>query len=140
MSILDFLFRKKNAQDSARTADKKSCKALLEDKETQDSTRTLIEKSCEVLTAYKEFPNRVCFDVPETPYLAHIIIDKDSVHEGDQWYLRVGVTEQSSDKMFSCFLNHWSRENFFAELNSDKTKAEIFDTIKNMCIRADKDD
>lgn len=122
MSILDFLFRK-NKQD-----------------DTEDSTRTLIEKSCEVLTEYKEFPNRVCFDVPNKPYLAHIIIEKDPVHEGDQWYLRVGVTEETSDKMFSCFLNHYPREKFFAQLNSASTKAEIFDTIKDLCIRADKDD
>ena len=139
MSILDFLFRKRN-QDSTQTAAENSCKFLLEDKDAQDSTRTLIEKSCEVLTGYNQFPNRACFDVPNTPYLAHIIIEKDSVHEGDQWYLRVGVTEQSSDKMFSCFLNHYPREKFFAQLNSESTKAEILNTIKDMCIRADKED
>ena len=138
MGILDFLFRK-NKQDVAQTAAEKSCKSLLEGEDAQD-TRTLIEKCCEVLTEYKQFPNRACFDVPNTPYLAHIVIEKDSVHEGDQWYLRVGVMEQASDKMFSCFLNHWSREKFFAALNSAQTKAEIFDTIKDMCIRANKDD
>lgn len=108
--------------------------------DTDDIIRHLIEKSCNILIEKKQFPFRMYFDVPRSNYLAHIIITKDLIHEGDQWYLQVGVMEQDSDKMFSLFLNHYPREQLLDELASEKTKVDIFDAIKELCIRADQED
>ena len=103
-------------------------------------TRNLIKKACNALIEKDTFPFRVYFDVPRSPYLAHIIITKDQIHEGDQWYLQVGVTEQGYDKMFSYFLNHYPREQLLNELNSAQTKASILGMIKELCARAAQDD
>ena len=110
-----------------------------EDLKPDDLTRKLIEKACKVLIEDKKFPANVCFDIPNSSYLAHVIITKDLIHE-DEWRLQVGVMEQDSDKMFSCFLNHCPKEKLLEELNSEQTKVVIFDTIKKMCIRAGQDD
>lgn len=108
-------------------------------RKTDDLTRILIEKSCKVLIEDKNFPSHVYFDVPRSNYIAHISFTKDLVHE-DEWRLQVGVTEKSSDKMFSCFLNHYTKEKLLEELNSEHTRNLILNTIKKMCIRADQED
>ena len=108
-------------------------------KKPDDLTRKLIEKACKVLIEQGNLPAHVCFDVPRSSLLAHIIITKDLIHE-DEWRLQVGVMEQDSDKMFSCLLNHYPKEKLLEELNSEQTKVSIFDTIKELCIRAGQED
>ena len=108
-------------------------------KKPDDLTWKLIEKACGVLVEQENFPAHVCFDVPRSSLLAHIIITKDLIHE-DEWRLQVGVMEQDSDKMFSYLLNHYPKEKLLEELNSEQTKVSIFDTIKELCIRAGQED
>lgn len=110
-----------------------------EDSKPDDLTRKLIEKACRVLIEQRNFPAHVCFDVPRSSLLAHIIILKDLIHK-DEWRLQVGIMEQDSDKMFSCFLSHYPKEKLLEELNSEQTKVSIFDTIKELCIRASQED
>ena len=110
-----------------------------EDSKPDDLTRKLIEKACRVLIEQRNFPAHVCFDVPRNSLLAHIIIVKDLIHE-DEWRLQVGIMEQDSDKMFSCFLSHYPKEKLLEELNSEQAKVSIFDTIKELCIRASQED
>lgn len=111
-----------------------------EDSKPDDLTRKLIEKACRVLIEQKRnFPAHVCFDVPRSSLLAHIIIVKDLIRE-DEWRLQVGIMEQDSDKMFSCFLSHYPKEKLLEELNSEQAKVSIFDTIKELCIRAGQED
>ena len=110
-----------------------------EDSKPDDLTRKLIEKACRVLIEQRNFPAHVCFDVPRSSLLAHIIILKDLIHE-DEWRLQVGIMEQDSDKMFSCFLSHYPKEKLLEELNSEQAKVSIFDTIKELCIRAGQED
>ncbi len=110
-----------------------------EDSKPDDLTRKLIEKACRVLIEQRNFPAHVCFDVPRSSLLAHIIIVKDLIHE-DEWRLQVGIMEQDSDKMFSCFLSHYPKEKLLEELNSEQAKVSIFDTIKELCIRAGQED
>ncbi len=107
--------------------------------DTDDEICELIEKACKVLIDNKNFPARVCFDIPNSSYLAHIIITKDLIHEGE-WRLQVGVMEDGYDKLFSCFLSHDTKEKLLEELNFEQTKDSVFDTIKQMYIRAEKDD
>ena len=108
-------------------------------KKPDDLTRKLIEKACRVLIEQRNFPAHVCFDVPRSSLLAHIIILKDLIHK-DEWRLQVGIMEQDSDKMFSCFLSHYPKEKLLEELNSEQAKVSIFDTIKELCIRASQED
>lgn len=118
MNIKDFIFRKKN---------------------TDDLIRKLIERSCSLLVENKKFPAHVCFDIPNSSYLAHILITKDLIHEGE-WRLQVGVMEDGYDKMFSCMFSHYTKEKLLEELATEKMKAEIFYTIKERYARALQDD
>ena len=118
MNLKDFIFRKNNSDDIIRK---------------------LIEKACQVLIEEKKFPAHVCFDIPNSSYLAHIFLTKDLIHE-DEWRLQVGVMEDGYDKMFSIFLNHDMKENLLELLKSSQIKNEIFDSIKSLHVRAEQDD
>lgn len=118
MNRKDFIFRKNNADDLIRK---------------------LIEKCCKVLLEHKKFPAHICFDIPNSSYLAHILITKDLVNEGE-WRLQVGVMEDGCDKMFSIFLNHDMKENLLELLKSSQIKNEIFDEVKRLHARAEQDD
>ena len=106
---------------------------------TDEPIRKLIEKVCDFLIENKKFPNHVCFDVPRSFCLAHVIIEKDLIHD-DEWRLQVGVTEDGSDKIFSSFLNHDTQENLLELLNSAQIRDTIFDSIKELHSRAEQDD
>ena len=105
----------------------------------EDLIKILIDKCCKVLIENKKFPNSVCFDIPRSPHLAYINITKDLIHEGE-WRLQVGVMEDGSDKMFSIFLNHDTKENLLELLNSAQVRDEIFDAVKSLHARAENDD
>lgn len=127
MNIKDFAFWRKKKESKTKNLN------------TDDTIRILIEKACKILIEDKNFPAHICFDVPNSSYLAHIFIIKDLIHEGE-WRLQVGVMEEGYDKMFSCLFSHYSKEKLLEELNSEQTKTEIFDTVKNLYIRAKQDD
>ena len=109
------------------------------DLNADDTIRKLIEKVCKIFIEEKNFPSHICFDIPNSSYLAHIIITKDLIHEGE-WRLQVGVMEDGYDKMFSYMFSHYTKEKLLEELATEKMKTEFFDTIKSLHVCAEQDD
>lgn len=103
----------------------------------QEKTEKLVEKGLKILEdlcvkflfSGKEKMTYVCFDIPNSKYMAVIKVFRDYI-ETKKWRVGVGVMEEGTDKILEVYMEKLNNDIEVIEyLHKSETKTEILAQI-----------